>query len=90
MAGGLLSRLGRCHARWHLCAAQHLEIFKHQLERIEAFGRGPEAIAQLLAQLRAELRDHQIALARISCVSCDDGASAAIFASHSAMIASRA
>jgi hypothetical protein len=72
-AGGLLSCLGRGCARWRPGAAENLEIFKHQLELIEAFGRGAEAIAQLLVQPRAELRDHKIAQARIGCVSCDDG-----------------
>ena len=72
-AGGLLSRLGGRCARWRLGAALDLEIFKHQLELIEAFGRGAEAIAQLPVQPGAELRDHQIAQARIGCVSCDDG-----------------
>ena len=50
-----------------------LAALTHQLELIEAFGGGPEAIAQLLIQPRAELRDHQVAQARIGCVSCDDG-----------------
>jgi hypothetical protein len=72
-AGGLLSRLGWRRARWRLGAAENLEIFKHQLELIEAFGRGAEAVTQLFVQPRAELRNHQIAQARIGCVSCDDG-----------------
>jgi hypothetical protein len=72
-ASRLLARLGGRCARWRLGAAHNLEIFEHQLELIEAFGGGPEAIAQLLIQPRAELRDHQIAQARIGCVSCDDG-----------------